>query len=254
MKKDYSEIKNKAIICFLGVLIIVILYTVFFGVFKKYERSLYFSRTFNVTAEEKATVSPDIAKLSFSVVSEGRNPKTLAEDNNRKISAAIDMLKSKDVEDKDIKTTQYNLSPRYEYNEDTKKTFISGYTLTQTVSVKVRVLDRVAEVLGALPDLGINQIGSVSFEVDEPDQYLKEARANAFAKAKEKAMEIAKANKFSLGKIMNIYENYGGGARPYYDTSAIGMGGAESFKASLPTISPGSEEITVQVNVTYQIK
>jgi len=179
MENDISKSKNQAIIIFLGFLMLVIIYSLFFGPAKKYGDSLMPAKTINVSAEGKVTVSPDIAKLSFSVVSEGANSKLLAENNNKKMNAAIDFAKSQGIEEKDIKTTEYNLSPRYEYDEKTKKTFISGYTLTQTVLVKVRDLNKVAEVLGGLPALGINQISSISFDIDEPEKYLSEARNQA---------------------------------------------------------------------------
>jgi len=251
MENDILKLKNQIIIAFLLFLVVVIIYSLFFGPAKKYGDSLMPAKTINVSAEGKVTVSPDIAKLSFSVVSEGANPKLLAENNNKKMNAAIDFVKSQGIEEKDIKTTEYNLSPRYEYNEDTKKTFISGYTLTQTVLVKVRDLNKVAEVLGGLPALGINQISSISFDIDEPEKYLGEARNQAFDKAKEKAEAMAEKNGVKLGRVINFYEYQ---SIPYYqNVKALGMGGAEAAPA-LPQIQPGSQEVTVQVSVTYEIK
>jgi len=251
MENDISKSKNQAIIIFLGFLMLVIIYSLFFGPAKKYGDSLMPAKTINVSAEGKVTVSPDIAKLSFSVVSEGANSKLLAENNNKKMNAAIDFAKSQGIEEKDIKTTEYNLSPRYEYDEKTKKTFISGYTLTQTVLVKVRDLNKVAEVLGGLPALGINQISSISFDIDEPEKYLSEARNQAFDKAKEKAKAIAEKNGVKLGQVINFYEYQ---STPYYqNVRALGMGGAEAVQP-LPQIQPSSQEVTIQVSVTYEIK
>ena len=251
MENDISKSKNQAIIIFLGFLMLVIIYSLFFGPAKKYGDSLMPAKTINVSAEGKVTVSPDIAKLSFSVVSEGANSKLLAENNNKKMNAAIDFAKSQGIEEKDIKTTEYNLSPRYEYDEKTKKTFISGYTLTQTVLVKVRDLNKVAEVLGGLPALGINQISSISFDIDEPEKYLSEARNQAFDKVKEKAKAIAEKNGVKLGRVINFYEYQ---STPYYqNVRALGMGGAEAVQP-LPQIQPGSQEVTIQVSVTYEIK
>jgi len=251
MENDISKSKNQAIIIFLGFLMLVIIYSLFFGPAKKYGDSLMPAKTINVSAEGKVTVSPDIAKLSFSVVSEGANSKLLAENNNKKMNAAIDFAKSQGIEEKDIKTTEYNLSPRYEYDEKTKKTFISGYTLTQTVLVKVRDLNKVAEVLGGLPALGINQISSISFDIDEPEKYLSEARNQAFDKVKEKAKAMAEKNGVKLGRVINFYEYQ---STPYYqNVRALGMGGAEAVQP-LPQIQPGNQEVTIQVSVTYEIK
>lgn len=252
MENNSAKIKNIAVAVFVIFLMSIITYSLFWGPAKKFGDSLFPTRTFSVSAEGKVTVSPNIAKISFSVVSEGVNPKTIAEENNKKINSAIDFIKSQGIDEKDIKTTQYNLSPRYEYDEKIKKTFISGYTLTQSVLVKVRDLNKVAEILGGLPQIGINQIGQISFEIDEPEKFLAEARNKAFDKAKEKAEEMAVENNVELGKVINFSE-YQGYIPVYRSLEAIGKGGGE-MSAALPQIQPGTEEVTVQVSVTYEIK
>ena len=88
-------------------------------------------------------VSPDVATLSFSVVSEGADPEKLQNDNTDKINKALDFVKSEGVESKDIKTAGYNLSPRYKYDQKTGRSSIDGYTLPQTVIVKIRDLSKV---------------------------------------------------------------------------------------------------------------
>ena len=252
MENNSVKFKNMAIAVFVIFLISVITYSLLWGPAKKFGDSLFPTRTFSVSAEGKITVSPDIAKISFSVVSEGVNPKTIADENNKKMNVAIDFIKSQGIDEKDIKTTQYNLSPRYEYDEKTKKTFISGYTLTQNVLIKIRDLSKVAEVLGGLPDLGINQIGAISFEIDEPEKFLAEARNKAFDKADIKAKEMAEKNNIKIGKVINFseYQNY---APVYRGLEAMGKGRADAFPM-LPQIQPGTEEVTVNVSVTYEIK
>lgn len=255
MENNSQKFKNISIAIFIVFLMAVIIYSLFWGPARKYTDSLMPAKTVTVSAEGKVTVSPDIAKFSFSVVSEGVDPKTIAEENIKQMNAAIDFVKSKGIEDKDIKTTSYDLQPRYEYDEKAKKTFISSYTLTQTVLVRVRDLNKVAEVLGGLPDLGINKIGSVSFEIDEPKKYLAEARDKAFEKAQEKAVEMASKTGVILGKVINFSE-YGGGTPyyPYYHEK-LGLGGAGEMAASVvPQIQPGTQEVTVNVSVTYEIR
>lgn len=250
---DFSKLKNIFIVVFFVFLMAAVVYSLFFGPAKKYSDSLMPAKTITVSAEGKVTVSPDIAKLSFSVVSEGIDPKTLADDNNKKMKLAIDFVKSQGIDEKDIKTTDYNLSPKYEYDEKTKKTFISGYTLTQTVLVKIRDLNKVADVLAGLPPLGINQISSVSFDINDPEKYLSDARNQAFDKVKEKAVAMAEKNGVNLGQVINFYEYQ---PITYYgQTKAVsGLGGGEAAAPVLPQIQAGSQEVTVQVSVVYEIK
>ncbi len=242
-----------AIIVFLVFLMLAIAYCLFFGPIKKFTDSISPTRIFSVSAEGKVTVSPDIAKVSFAVVSEGSDPEAIAQENIQKMNAAIDFVKSQGIDEKDIKTVQYNLSPRYEYDEDKRTTFISGYTLTQNVLVKVRDLSKVTEILAGLPGLGINQIGSISFEVDDPETYLVDARNQAFEKTRKKAEEMASKNGVQLAEVVSFSE---WSNSPVFSDSVKGYGAGEAMSAPavLPQIQPGTEEVTVQVSVTYAIK
>ncbi len=220
-----------------------------------YGQSLYPSRTINITAEGKAIVAPDVANLSFSVISEGKDPEKLQNDNNTKINAVIEFVKSEGVDAKDIKTAGYNLSPRYEYDEKTRQSFISGYTLTQTVTIKVRDLNKVGKIISGLAPRGINQISSLTFDIDDPDKYLNEARKEAFEKARAKADEMAKQNRVRVKKVVTFSEFSGG--YPIYER-AFGKGGDLGMPipapSVMPTIEPGTQEVTVQVNVIYEIR
>ncbi len=249
---DDAKLKNKIIAAFLVFLAFVILYSLFLGPAKKWSSSFVPARSITVSAEGKVVVSPDIAKLSFSVVSHGANPELIVEENNKKINKAIDFVKSEGIDEKDAKTTQYNLAPRYVYDEKTRQSYISGYELTQTVLVKIRDLNKVGKILGGLPGLGINQIGQVSFEIDDPEKYLLEARDKAFEKVKSKAEEMAKKNGVRLGRVINFYEYAGPQPIPY------GIGGGAGFdvmaKSTAPTIQTGTQEVIVNVNIMYEIK
>lgn len=214
----------------------------------QYGKSVVPSRAIAVNAEGKVVVIPDIARVSFSAVSEGKDPAAIQTDNNKKINSAIEFVKTEGVDPKDIKTAGYDLSPRYEYDEKRRTSFISGYTLTQTVSLKIRDFSKIGKIIGALPGLGINQIGSLSFDVDDPDKFLNEARKEAFEKARAKADAMASYSGVKIRRVVNFSEYGGGYPVPLFAKAEV-FGGA----VSAPTIEPGSQEVTVQVNVTYEI-
>lgn len=238
-----------------GILMIVVIFAILMGtdLALKWGNSLYPSRSITVSADGKVTVSPDIAGLSFSVISEGNNPNQLEINNAQKITAAVDYIKSQGVDDKDIQTSSYNLSPKYVYDETTKRNYIDGYTMTQTTSVKVRDLNKVADILGGLSDKGVNQIGSVIFTVDDPDKYLDQARTDAFNKAAAKAKIMAKINRVRIVKVINFYESQGGPIPYYNNYGKEGALGTQTVSVA-PSISTGSSDLTVQVSVTYEIE
>lgn len=210
-------------------------------------------RTIAVSAEGKTVVSPDLAQFSFSVVTQGQNPETIVDGNNRKVSAAIEFVKSQGVEAKDIKTSGYNLSPDYQYDENTRRNYIVGYTITQSVNVKVRDFAKLPKLLAGLTPVGVNQISGISFTIEDLDKVLGEARKQAFERARAKAIMMASASGVRLGRVVNVSE-YGGGPGPipYYGrTEAFGKGGD---MIAAPTIEPGTEEVQVQVSIVYELR
>lgn len=218
-----------------------------------YGSSVYPSRVVSVSAEGKTVVAPDLATLYFSVVSEGKDPEKIQNENNTKINKAIEFLKSEGIEGKDIKTAGYNLTPRYEYDEKTRRSFINGYTLTQSIQVKIRDLSKVGKIIGGLPSRGINEITSLGFSIDDPDKFLNQARQEAFDKARAKAETMAKQNRVRIKRVLTFSEISGSpGPVPLYAEAGLGKGGVVGAPVP-PQIEPGSQEVTVQVNVVYEL-
>ncbi len=243
----------------LDVLIVVAIANVIFFVMPLLGRltnSFVSVRTITIAAEGKTTVTPDLAESSFSVVSRGKSPQDIADSNNQKISAVITFLKSEGLGEKDIATTGYSLSPDYQYDQNTQRNFITGYTLTQTVTVKMRDFKKVPEIIGGLTPLGVNQIGGINFTVEDPEKYLSVARADAFAKARAKAMEMAAANGVSLGRVLNIAESQGSVPIPYYYYAAGKSMGLDAAAPTIapPTIEPGTQDVKDDVTLTFELQ
>lgn len=211
-------------------------------------------RTISVSGEGKVTAVPDYATLTFSVVSEGTDPALLVAENVDKMNRAIAFVKQQGIEDKDVKTAQYYLAPRYEYDEDMRKTFISGYTITQSVTVKVRDIAKAGPILGGLPEFGVNQISGPNFEIgdDEREALIAEAREEAFAEARAKAEAMARANGVRVRRVVTFSES--GGPIPIFYKEALGGRADTPASFPVPSIEPGSQDITVTVNVTYEIR
>lgn len=220
----------------------------------------YPNRTFSVDASADIDVVPDIATFSVSVVTEGgTDVPGIQKKNTEKMNAVNAFLGEQEIDKKDMKTTQYSLVPRYEYPRcDEKgicpKPFISGYSLTTTLSVKVRDTEKLGGILSGVVDRGANTVSDVSFVVDDDTAAKNTARAEAIAAAKVKAEAIAKSGGFRVGPIVAFYEN--SGDIPLTDLG--GRGGVAEAKVMsssvAPEIEPGTVEKTVRVTVTYEIR
>ncbi|MFA5172948.1 MAG: SIMPL domain-containing protein [Candidatus Paceibacterota bacterium] len=226
-----------------------------------YDRSISSPRSFSVTGEGKSVVIPDVAEFSFSVITEGgKEVADLQSKNTEKVNAAIAFLKESGIEAKDIKTEGYGINPRYKNNDyrvlssSSLPPEIVGYTITQTVSVKVRDFSKTGDILSGVVKAGANSVSSLSFTIDDPTVAQNEARKEAIEKAEKKAKEMAKAAGFRLGDLVSINDsNY----YPYYaktmSASSYGMGEDIALE-SAPIIEAGSQEVTVNVNLVYEIR
>lgn len=218
-----------------------------------------------ISEEGKATAVPDVAGFAFQVITEGdTNVGALQETNTEKINKAIDFIKSEGVEAKDIKTSSYEITPRYQtyactanlYSAEIRVTAcppsdIVGYSIKQSVEIKVRNFEKIGALLTGVVQNGANSVSSLNFNIDDLTGLQNQARAEAINKAKAKAAAMAKAGGFRLGRLLSFDEN-----TPYYPVYSakemtLGMGGDG---AVAPRIEPGSQEISVRVTLRYQIK
>ena len=217
-------------------------------------------RSFGVSGEGKAVVVPDVARFTFGVVSEtgGQNIAAIQTQNTDKMNKIIAVLKSAGIKEADIKTENYNLSPRYNYCAREigicPPSQIVGYSIDQTVAVKVRDFSKIGDLLTKVVSAGATNISQVEFTVDDMEAVKNQARSEAIARAREQAKAIAKAGGFRVGKLLSLEE---GGNYPYPMYSK-GMGGVamdmvEQAVSVAPSIEPGSTEIMVNVVLRYEI-
>lgn len=254
-----SKIKNY--LAWAGVILMVSLAFSALWFMRLYSKSIEPSsfRSFSVTGEGKAVAIPDVAEFTFSVLTEGgKNLGELQKENTQKANRAIGVLKGSGVADKDIKTAQYSVEPRYQYfncspgllsgGKPCPPPEIVGYTIRQTVGVKLRDFEKIGTLLTEVVQSGANSVSQLSFNLDDLTAVQNQARSEAIQKAKEKAKAIAKAGGFRLGRLLSIEE--GGGAPIFYKSfggETLGLG------VPAPSIEPGSQEVTVTVTLRYEI-
>lgn len=213
-----------------------------------------YARTITIQGEGEVNAKPDIAMVSLSVVSEKKTVKEVTADGNEKMNKVVEVVKGLGVSADDIKTTQYSLYPNYFYPERSPgKAIIDGYKLDQTLSVKVRDLAKVEDIVDKAVVAGSNQIGGLSFEIDDDSSLRADARAEAFKDARAKAESMASAAGVNLGRVITFSEDSGGFyPQPYYAKASMDM--AVEEVAYVPAIEVGSQDIKVTMSVTYEIE
>lgn len=217
--------------------------------------------TISVSGEGEIVIVPDVATFSFTVSADAANVSAAQTAVTDKVNAITDALKDMGVEEKDIKTTDYSVWPKYTYQSAPCTQFscppsrqvADGYTANHSLSVKVRKTENAGQALGVAGDNGATNISGITFTVDDPEQVREEARSMAIEDARSKAKVLAKDLGVRLVRVVSYYDNTQDGRMPY------GMGGdmlmfREQAASSAPTIPQGENKVTVQVNVVYEIR
>ena len=219
--------------------------------------------TISVSGYGEAVAVPDIATFSFSVVSEKPTVAAAQADATTKANAATAYLKKASIDAKDMQTTDYSVSPMYDYVQKAcvggycpgGEQVLRGYQVRQTTTVKVRDTEKAGELLGGVGSTGATEVSGLQFTFDDPSAVEDEARQKAIADAKAKANELAKQLGVSIVRVVSFNESGSGVPMPY----AYGRGGIEMATQAMdakvaPDISTGQNKITSNVQVTYEIR
>lgn len=217
-------------------------------------------RSFSVQGDGKAVGTPDIASFSFDVITEGgTDVAALQSQNATQMNKVIEFVTKQGVDKKDITTSQYTISPRYENSnceygsgKPCPPPAIAGYTVQQSVFVKVRDFKNISPLLSGVVNNGANTVSGLQFAIDDKTMLENTARTEAIKKAQEKAQSIAEAGGFTLGRLLEIQENF---SSPYYQPRMMmdAMGSKSESAPVVPTIEAGSQEINITVTLKYEI-
>jgi uncharacterized protein YggE len=214
--------------------------------------------TITVSDTGEVYAQPDLALTTFSVVTEEETVAEALSKNTEKMNAVIDFVKNQGVEEKDLKTTSFNIYPRYEWREEetgvppqpSGKRVLVGYEVRQSLEVKIRDMAKIGEIVEGATGAGANQVGDLQFTIDKEDELKKQAREQAIEKAKTKAKELACQLGVKLVRISNFSES---SVIPYYYGLEKVAAEAEGAEEEIPQIEIGENKIEVTVAITYEI-
>lgn len=177
----------------------------------------------SVTGQGSSVAVPDMARVSIGV----RHTAQAAQDAMDQTSAAMqqvtERLLAMNIEARDIQTQNVSVSPVWDRVVDQQsgqnRREMVGFAASNTVSIRVRDLDGLGAVLGAVLEEGGNEMNGLSFSASEPKPLLAQARSEAVRDAREKAEQLAAAAGVSLGRVISIDEH--GGVQPVMARAAF---------------------------------
>ena len=203
-----------------------------------------------VNGTGKVTVTPDVAILSLGIQAQAIDVAQAQAEAAAAMDKVMTALKDAGVAEKDIQTTYFSIYPLTKWDNDKQESIITGYQVTNTVTVKVRKVDQTGSVIDAVAIAGGNltRVNNISFTVDDPTPYYEQARVKAVADAVAKAKKLADNAGIKLGKVTYITES-SNTPSPIYRTDMA----AAPKEGSTTPISTGEIDITTNVQITYAI-
>ncbi len=215
--------------------------------------------TITVTESGEIYAKPDLAVAIFSVITEGKSVAEALNQNTNKMNAVIEFVKKQGVEEKDLKTTNFSIYPRYEYQQKTQtqiypylpgQRVLVGYEVSQSLEVKIRDLTKIGQIIEGAAAAGANQAGDLRFTIDKEDELKAKAREEAIKKAKDKAKELASQLGVRLVRVVNFSES---GAMPIFYAAEMKAMSTAGAGGATPHIETGENKITATVAITYEI-
>jgi len=200
----------------------------------------------SVTGEANVSVPPDQARIDGGVTSDAKTAREASDANNAAMGKVLQALKGAGIEEKDYQTSRLSLQPQYAPNRAGPSP-ITGYRASNRVTVRIRDVTKVANVIDVLVGAGANDISGINFMVSQASKLLDEAREKAIADARRKAEIYAKAAGVTLGEPLSISEE--GAPTPVFRGKM-----ASTMAAGAPVVAQGEETLSVSVNVSWAIK
>lgn len=204
---------------------------------------------------------PDLATFTFSVSADAKSVTEAQSQVTSKMDAILANLKDLGIDEKDVKTTDYNVYPKYKFQQiycittpcPSGQQVQDGYTASHSVSVKVRKTDDAGSALAAAGDAGASNLSGISFTIDDMEKLTAEARATAIKDAKAKAEVLSDELDVDLVRVVSYSDGTDGGPMPYYSERSM-AGNVVMDQAKAPTLPTGENKVSVVVSVTYEIR
>lgn len=211
------------------------------------------NREITVMGTGKVQTKPDIAQYSLGVTTGPQSTAAIAmKILTDKFNGVLTAVKSQGVKADDIKTTNLSINPVYDWSNGRQT--LKGFEASENIEIKIRDLNKVGDILAQSAVQGANQAGNLQFTIDDPEKLQTEAQKNAITDAQDKAKELTKSLGVSLGRVKTFSSTASSPDvyRSFSNTVPMAAGGLDAAKA--PEVPTGTQEITANVTIVYELK
>lgn len=207
-------------------------------------------------ASEFAYIAPDTATINLTITTTDKNSQKAVELNNDKIENLITTIKKNLAENETIKTSNYRLNPTYEYNNFSKKNVLTGYNVTNTITITLKNTNKVGKIISIATKNDATTINGLSFSVVNTDDTCKDLTAKAVLKAKKEAENVLAPLGKTIDSIANI--SYGCSTQmnysPYRSFGLMKNASSDSVTEEAISVEPGETKVQASVTIVFTIK
>lgn len=195
---------------------------------------------------------PDTAFVNSGVVSTGRTARDAVSTNTAAMNKLLEVVAKAGIDARDVQTSNLAVSPLYDGGNGQQQPRINGYQVSNQVTIRVRDLTRLGDLLDDMIAAGGNVLNGVSLTIDDPSKLYDEARKKAFADALGKATVYAEAAGMKLDAVHSITEGVSA-PMPMAVPQMMRAGGMEMAAAAPVPVQAGQLDLTVNVDVTWNL-
>jgi uncharacterized protein YggE len=204
----------------------------------------------DITATGEVTRVPDVAIISAGVVSRAATASAAMQDAANRMDRVLAALKRAGIESRDIQTSSVNLNPEYRYPEN-QSPQLTGYTASNTVTVRFRDIRNSGKILDALVSQGANQINGPNLTIDKPEAALDEARGKAIAEGRARAELYARSLGLHVARVVAVSESGGYAVPPPAPPMPVM---ARAYDSAQTKIEPGEQKLQVTLTMTFELR
>ena len=198
----------------------------------------------------KTTMTPDIAVMTFGILSTDTTVASAQKQNTDKMNTLMSKMKGAGIANADLQTVDYSAYEKTVWNQVKQISESQGWIVSQSLQVKIRDVQKVSDIVQIAGQSNVTNINGPTFTVDVPSKYESEARTKALADARQKAQTLAQALGLKIDQVVGYSEskNNPNPPVPYMMDAKTAVGGGPS---AAPEISVGTQDLILNVSVTY---
>jgi len=205
-----------------------------------------------VGADGKYESAPDTALFQFNISVQEESAQAAYRRASQAAEQVRQLLKSNQIDPQSAEIGFFSLQPVYDYRNPKRK--LVGYQVNTSVSLKLKDFAKVGPIVGQLSDLDVTQNQTLSYILENLEAAKARAVEDAYHKAREEALTLARASGRGLGELSYASVDVQHTGMPAPMMLARAMRAEAAAPAPTAEFTPQKITVTAHVNALFLLK